>query len=222
MKNGIWEGPFLKRFIDNSYYEGNYINNDAYGNLKYVDSYGRTTIGVWKDGNWNGQCKKIKKDRHMEGTKKNGKWEGKLTYNGVGNTFIGEWYNGTWNGNCTYSTNYCKDYSEIKKIVYSGIWKDGMPSGKNGKLTVTPQKGHTIMYEGEFSMGKASGKGFLYSIDTNGIKEPLDYGIWKDNILDKGSKTHIVKDSEKLLKKAVDYIKKKRLKQTIILPVGIS
>ena len=130
----------------------------------------------------------------------------------------GDKYVGTWrdiiDGYGTFESNQC---AGIKSITYSGGWKDGLISGNSCKLRMVPYRGSTILYEGDFSLGKAEGNGFLYEIDSNGFKEPIINGKWKDNTLVSKSKSRIVITSEGLIENAVDYIRRVTVKVTKIL-----
>lgn len=145
-KNGVWNGAFKKTFKSGAYFEGTYVSGKVAGELTYVDSEGRSKVGIWENDNWNGKCRKENSDDSVtdgflrndvwdgpftktyssgamyKGTHVNGEVEGELTYiDKNGNTFICEWHNGNWNGDGVYRS---------KDGVLTAKWVDGEVPGR--------------------------------------------------------------------------------------------
>ena len=87
-----------------------------------------------------------------------------------------------------------------------------MLSGSGCKLTIVPNRGSTILYDGDFAYGKADGNGFLYECDKSGFQDPLINGKWKNNQLVSKSKSKVIKDGEGMIANAVEYIRKVTVK----------
>ena len=236
-KNGAsFKGTFVNGDIDGkvtcSYENGNVFNCEWHngtwnGDGEYKSKHG-ILKGLWVDGEIQGKgYYRYNNGQIYEGEilnfKRNGKGIIKFPSHGVlleasfkddivvGNATItfpnGDVYTGAWHNMIEgYGTFKSKNCLEIRQITYSGTWKSGMLSG-SGKLTVIPNRGVTVLYDGNFAFGKVSGGGYLYNVDTNGAKEPIVNGKWKDNKLDSSSKSKAIKDGEKTLSTAVDYIK---------------
>lgn len=123
-------------------------------------------------------------------------------------------YKGSWKdiieGRGTFSSTKCFG---IRELTYSGEWKNGMISGK-GSLTIVSNKGDSIIYDGEFALGKIHGNGFIYSIN-HGVKEPLLNSQWHENTLISKSTSSFIKETANLIVIAVVYIR------TVTLPISI-
>lgn len=225
--NGDVEGKLIYTDENGNVFYCEWHNGNWNGYGEYKSKYGVLT-GHWVEGELQGNgIYKYNNGLIYEGEiadfKRNGKGIIKFSTNEatlsatfkddnvVGNATIqfpnGDVYVGTWRemieGHGSFNGENCLG---IREIAYSGTWMDGMLSC-SGKLTVTPVKGEAVAYDGNFTLGKISGEGYLYSVDVNGRKEPITNGKWKDNKLVSGSKSRMIKDGEKLLALAVDYIR---------------
>ena len=231
-----YKGTFVNGYVDGkltySDENGNVFNCEWHngnwnGNGEYKSKHGILT-GLWVDGEIQGKgYYRYNNGQIYEGEILNFQRNGKGTIKFpshevlleasfkddvvVGNATItfpnGDVYTGAWHNMIEgYGTFTSKNCLGVREITYSGTWKYGMLSG-SGKLTVIPNRGVTVVYDGNFAFGKVSGGGYLYNVDTNGAKEPIVNGKWKDNKLDSSSKSRAIKDGEKTLSTAVDYIK---------------
>lgn len=225
--NGDVEGEIIYTDENGNVFCCEWYNGNWNGYGEYKSKYG-VLKGRWVEGELQGiGIYKYNNGRVYEGEIANFKRNGKgiiifsthdvilnATFKDddvVGNATIqfpnGDVYVGTWREMIEgYGSFNGKNCLGIREITYSGIWKDGMLSG-SGKLTVIPVKGASVAYDGYFTLGKISGEGYLYSVDANGTKEPITNGKWKDNKIVSGSKSRMIKDGEKLLALAVDYIR---------------
>ena len=134
--NGIWQGPFRKIMLDQSSYEGTYINGKTEGILIYSDSNGTVTKGEYHSGNWNGPFTMTFKSGVLySGTKTDGKITGTLEYHDqYGNIQIGEWRDNAWNGPGKY---ICKtDGSVINAEWNNGKVSSGTIQYKNGDVYI--------------------------------------------------------------------------------------
>ena len=134
--NGIWQGPFRKIMLDQSSYEGTYVNGKIEGILIYTDSKGTVTKGEYHNGNWNGPFTMTAKNGvFYSGTKTNGIITGTLEYHDqYGNIQIGEWRDKTWNGPGKY---ICKaDGSVINAEWNNGKVSSGTIQYKNGDVYI--------------------------------------------------------------------------------------
>ena len=225
--NGEVDGKLTYSDENGNVFNCEWHNGNWTGNGEYKGKYGILT-GLWVDGEIQGKgYYRYNNGQIYEGEilnfQRNGKGIIKFPSHGVlleasfkddivvGNATItfpnGDVYTGAWHNMIEgYGTFTSKNCLGIRQITYSGTWKYGMLSG-SGKLTVISNRGVTVLYDGNFAFGKVSGVGYLYNVDTNGAKEPIVNGKWKDNKLDSSSKSRVIKDGEKKLSTAVDYIK---------------
>lgn len=225
--NGDVDGKLTYSDENGNVFNCEWHNGNWNGNGEYKSKHGILT-GLWVDGEIQGKgYYKYNNGQIYEGEilnfQRNGKGIIKFSSNGVlleasfkddvvvGNATItfpnGDVYTGAWHNMIAgYGTFTSKNCLGVREITYSGTWKDGMLSG-SGMLTVIPNRGITVVYDGNFAFGKVSGGGYLYNVDTNGVKELIVNGKWKDNKFDSSSKSRVIKDGEKNLSTAVDYIK---------------
>lgn len=225
--NGEVDGKLTYSDENGNIFNCEWHNGNWNGNGEYKSKHGILT-GLWVDGEIQGKgYYKYNNGQIYEGEilnfQRNGKGIIKFSSNGVlleasfkddvvvGNATItfpnGDVYTGAWHNMIAgYGTFTSKNCLGVREITYSGTWKDGMLSG-SGMLTVIPNRGIAVVYDGNFAFGKVSGGGYLYNVDTNGVKEPVVNGKWKDNKFDSSSKSRAIKDGEKTLSTAADYIK---------------
>ena len=118
-----------------------------------------------------------------------------------GDTYVGSWHNNIA-GHGLFTSTQCMGF---QKITYDGEWKDGMPSGSGGELTIVPDRGPTILYVGDFVYGKVDGYGVLYKCNKSGSREPLITRKWKNNEFVSKLK-RMIKDGDGRLANAVEYL----------------
>ena len=137
-----------------------------------MDSEGYTTVGMWKNDNWNGRYQQENNDGSVtkgiyvsgiphgpfirtfkdgsvyKGTYVNGEVLGELTYRDEkGNVFNCNWSDGNWNGKGVYKSKF----GEL-----TGTWVDGEVSGKGIYRLISGQ-----IYEGGIKNFRKNGRGII-------------------------------------------------------------
>ncbi len=161
--DGNWNG-IGKYMSKNGILTGLWVDGEVRGKGRIDYSDGRIYEGgivqLQRDGK--GEIRNPSSNIILEATFKEDEVDGRVVIRFPdGNVYKGEWDDnidgyGTFEGYCHIIPGH---------ISYSGNWKEGRLSGRKGQLTVVPERGMSIMYAGEFALGKACGEGFLYSIE---------------------------------------------------------
>ena len=201
-KEGIYVGSIISDFfskkrngngkmtyIDNSVYEGNWVNDkrEGKGKMTYADK--SIYDGDWKDDKRTGKGKMSYADNSIyDGDWVNDKHsgKGKMTY-ADNSTYDGDWVDDKYNGK--------GKMTHVDKSTYDGDWKDGKREGIGKYIYSKSEKsGRKYVNQTCYGIGRKRRCHDNY-IDTYTLREVIYEGEWKNNMKD--GKGKLTGDPEK-------------------------